>query len=98
MEAAIRLRTMNKFDKALLERGWIRGEQIAADKAGNQSHAFLARRVTDPEDGFGYILKGDGAALVGENQGVRAIGNTFDIDGIDANYARTTVVGVGSGN
>ncbi|MCM2372311.1 protein kinase domain-containing protein [Aporhodopirellula aestuarii] len=48
---------MNKFDKVLLERGWIRDEQIAADKAGNQSHAFLARRVTDPEDGFGYILK-----------------------------------------
>ena len=36
--------------------GWVRGEQLRV-KEGNQSHAFLARRKTDPEDAFDYILK-----------------------------------------
>lgn len=37
-------------------RGWERGEQLK-DKEGNQGHAFLARRNSDPIDEFNFILK-----------------------------------------
>ncbi|HBJ34507.1 MAG TPA: hypothetical protein DDZ51_07030 [Planctomycetaceae bacterium] len=36
--------------------GWERGKQLK-DKEGNQGHAFLARKVTDPDDEYNYILK-----------------------------------------
>lgn len=36
--------------------GWVRGERLSA-KEGNQSHAFLARKTTDPEGEYSFILK-----------------------------------------
>ena len=35
--------------------GWKRGEQLK-DKEGNQGHAFLARKDTDPDGEYNYIL------------------------------------------
>jgi len=35
--------------------GWVRGEKLATE--GNQSRAYLARRATDQDHEFGYILK-----------------------------------------
>jgi serine/threonine protein kinase len=52
-----KLTRMSKLTKQCWEPlGWVRGVQMRA-KEGNQSHAFLARRKTDPDDRFGYVLK-----------------------------------------
>jgi serine/threonine protein kinase len=38
------------------DEGWIRGDQLK-DKEGNQGHTFLARKTSDPENHYPYILK-----------------------------------------